>query len=102
MPGRVARTSPAPRIAKTTTHITATEAVATAIGRPDAKVVVGEVALGAAEAGQPLREALIADPRIELSDDEIDRALDPAAYLGSAEAFVDRALDAHGRRGDGG
>ena len=40
--------------------------------------------------------------RIELSAEEIDRALDPAAYLGSAEAFVDRALEAHGRRGDGG
>jgi 3-carboxy-cis,cis-muconate cycloisomerase len=78
------------------------EAVATAIGRPDAKAVVGEVALGAAESGQSLREALIADSRIELSEDEIDRALDPAEYLGSAEAFVDRALEAHGRRGDGG
>jgi 3-carboxy-cis,cis-muconate cycloisomerase len=78
------------------------EAVATAIGRPDGKAVVAEVALGAAESGQPLREALIADSRIELSDDEIDRALDPAGYLGSAEAFVDRALEAHGRRGDGG
>ena len=79
-----------------------TEAVAARLDRPDAKAVVGEVALGAAESGQPLREALAADARIELSDDEIDRALDPAAYLGSAEAFVDRALDAHGRRGDGG
>ena len=79
-----------------------TEAVAARLDRPDAKAVVGEVALGAAGSGQPLREALAADSRIELSDDEIDRALDPAAYLGSAEAFVDRALDAHGRRGDGG
>ncbi len=79
-----------------------TEAVAARLDRPDAKAVVGEVALGAAGSGQPLREALAADARIELSDDEIDRALDPAAYLGSAEAFVDRALDAHGRRGDGG
>ena len=78
-----------------------TEAVAARLDRPDAKAVVGEVALGAAEGGQSLREALIADSRIELSEDEIDRALDPAAYLGSAEAFVDRALEAHGRRGDG-
>jgi 3-carboxy-cis,cis-muconate cycloisomerase len=79
-----------------------TEAVAARLDRADAKAVVGEVALGAAESGRSLREALIADSRIELSDDEIDRALDPAAYLGSAEAFVDRALEAHGRRGDGG
>jgi 3-carboxy-cis,cis-muconate cycloisomerase len=79
-----------------------TEAVAVRLDRSDAKAVVGEVALGAAESGQPLREALIADSRIELSEDEIDRALDPAAYLGSAEAFVDRALEAHERRADGG
>ena len=46
------------------------------------------------EAGRPLREELIADQRIELSAEEIDRALDPARYLGSAEAFVDRALEA--------
>jgi 3-carboxy-cis,cis-muconate cycloisomerase len=78
-----------------------TEAVAGRLDRADAKAVVGEVALGAAESGQSLREALIADSRIELSEDEIDRALDPAAYLGSAEAFVDRALEAHGRRSDG-
>jgi 3-carboxy-cis,cis-muconate cycloisomerase len=79
-----------------------TEAVAARLDRPDAKAVVGEVALAAAESGQPLREALVADSRIELSEDEIDRALDPARYLGSAGAFVDRALEAHGRRGDGG
>jgi 3-carboxy-cis,cis-muconate cycloisomerase len=79
-----------------------TEAVAVRLDRSDAKAVVGEVALGAAESGQPLREALIADSRIELSEDEIDQALDPAAYLGSAEAFVDRALEAHERRSDGG
>jgi 3-carboxy-cis,cis-muconate cycloisomerase len=77
------------------------EAAASRLDRPDAKAVVSEVALGAAESGQSLREALIADSRIELSDGEIDRALDPAAYLGSAEAFVDRALEAHERRGDG-
>ena len=79
-----------------------TEAVATAIDHPDAKAAVAEVALGAAQSGRPLREALIADSRIELPEEEIDRALDPAAYLGSAQAFVDRALEAHGRRGDGG
>jgi 3-carboxy-cis,cis-muconate cycloisomerase len=79
-----------------------TEAVAARLDRPDAKAVVGEVALAAAESGQPLREALSADSRIELSEEEVDRALDPAGYLGSAGAFVDRALEAHGRRGDGG
>lgn len=76
-----------------------TEAVATRLGH---KAVVSDVALRAHDSGQPLRDALIADPRISLSPGEIDEALDPTAYLGSAEAFVDRALEAHERRGHGG
>jgi 3-carboxy-cis,cis-muconate cycloisomerase len=42
----------------------------------------------------------VADPLVSahLSAAEVDAALDPAGYLGSAEAFIDRALDAH--RGD--
>ncbi|MEA2420576.1 MAG: 3-carboxy-cis,cis-muconate cycloisomerase [Thermoleophilaceae bacterium] len=79
-----------------------TEAVSTRLDRPDAKAVVSEVALRAADAGEPLRDALVADERIDLSEEEIDRALDPAGYLGSAGTFVDRALAAHERRGDGG
>ena len=82
-----------------------TEAVATALaerlGRAQAKQLVGEVARRSSETGRPLREELIAEGRVELSVEEIDRALDPALYLGSAEAFVDRALEAHERRGDG-
>jgi adenylosuccinate lyase len=35
---------------------------------------------------------------VDLSPEEIDRALDPGAYLGSAQAFVDRALKAHEER----
>jgi 3-carboxy-cis,cis-muconate cycloisomerase len=79
-----------------------TEAVAARLDQADAKAVVRDVALGALDRGEPLRDALIADPRISLSPEEIDSALDPTAYLGSAEAFVDRALDAHERSGDGG
>ena len=78
-----------------------TEAVAGRLDRADAKAVVGEVARRAPESSRPLREALIEDERVDLSEDEIDRALDPSAYLGSAEAFVDRALEAHDRRSDG-
>ena len=77
-----------------------TEAVAAALGRDDSKAVVGEVARRASESGRQLRELLIEDSRVELSEDEIDRALDPSAYLGSAGEFVDRALRAHERRGD--
>jgi 3-carboxy-cis,cis-muconate cycloisomerase len=75
------------------------EAVVVALGSGDAKAVVTAAARRAAESGRPLREELIEDDAVSLSEDEIDRALDPAAYLGSAEAFVDRALEAHGRRG---
>jgi 3-carboxy-cis,cis-muconate cycloisomerase len=43
-----------------------------------------------------LRDELIES--VDLSEQEIDRALDPAGYLGSAGAFVDRALKAHEER----
>jgi 3-carboxy-cis,cis-muconate cycloisomerase len=41
-----------------------------------------------------LREELLSEPRLGevLSEGEIDAALDPAHYLGSAGEFVDRAL----------
>jgi 3-carboxy-cis,cis-muconate cycloisomerase len=77
-----------------------TEAVASALEAPDAKSVVTAAARRASESGRPLRDELIDDDAVTLSPEEIDRALDPAAYLGSAEAFVDRALEAHARRGE--
>jgi 3-carboxy-cis,cis-muconate cycloisomerase len=79
-----------------------TEAVAGRLDDPDAKAIVGEVAARALDRGESLRDALLADPRVSLSADEIDQALDPAGYLGSAEAFVERALEAHERSGDDG
>lgn len=51
----------------------------------------------AAGSGRTFEEELRADDRIELSDEELTTALDPTTYLGSAEAFVDRALE-HYRR----
>jgi 3-carboxy-cis,cis-muconate cycloisomerase len=44
--------------------------------------------------GRPLADVLRDDPAIGLSGDEIARALDPAAYLGAADEFIDRALAA--------
>jgi len=79
-----------------------TEAVAMRLDRADAKAVVSAAASRASASGRPLREVLIEDGAVSLSEEEIDAALDPSAYLGSAEAFVDRALEAHERRGDGG
>ncbi len=51
-----------------------------------------EICQRAAREGSPLRDELVGDPRIELTEEEIDAVLDPAGYLGSADAFVDRAL----------
>jgi 3-carboxy-cis,cis-muconate cycloisomerase len=79
-----------------------TEAVAMRLDGPDAKAVVAAAASRASASGRPLREVLIEDEAVSLSEAEIDAALDPSAYLGSAEAFVDRALEAHERSGDGG
>ena len=57
------------------------------LGRPRAHEVVAEAARAPS-----FREALLADERVALSDAEVDELLDPAGYLGSAEALVDRAL----------
>jgi 3-carboxy-cis,cis-muconate cycloisomerase len=77
-----------------------TEAVVTALDSPDAKELVTAAARRSVESGRPLREELISDDAIALSAEQIDRALDPTAYLGSAEQLVDRALEAHRRRGE--
>jgi 3-carboxy-cis,cis-muconate cycloisomerase len=63
------------------------------LGRLEAHDLVRE----AAASGRPLREALLADERAGLGEEELDAALDPTAYAGSAEAFVDRALDVYRR-----
>jgi 3-carboxy-cis,cis-muconate cycloisomerase len=60
------------------------------LGREGAYAVVAEAARA-----RSFREALLADERIELSADELDALLDPAGYLGAAEALVDRALGAY-------
>jgi 3-carboxy-cis,cis-muconate cycloisomerase len=65
------------------------------LGRDEAQEITRAASSRAVEERLPLREALLSDERVtaELGADEIDAALDPAGYLGSAEIFVDRALD---------
>jgi 3-carboxy-cis,cis-muconate cycloisomerase len=65
------------------------------VGRLEAHDLVAAVARRAAESGRPLRDELAEDIGFgeHLSAEEIDRALDPAAYLGSADALIDRALE---------
>jgi 3-carboxy-cis,cis-muconate cycloisomerase len=61
-------------------------------------------ALGGADAGDRVREALAAGRSLtdvaheHLSDGEADRILDPATYLGASEQLIDRALSAHAHR----
>ncbi len=61
------------------------------MGRSAARALVREVARSAEETGRPLG-AVLAEHDTGLSADEIQEALDPTTYLGSAAALVDRAL----------
>ncbi len=69
-------------------------AIADRVGRAEAKRLVADAVSRASESGRSLRDELSADSQLELSSAEIDAALDPEGYLGSADAFVDRALEA--------
>jgi 3-carboxy-cis,cis-muconate cycloisomerase len=74
-----------------------TLALAEQIGQLEARRIVQEASDQARTAGNSLRQAAHDDPRISaaMSSDAIERALDPAAYLGSADALIDRALTAY-------
>ena len=71
------------------------------LGRLEAHDLVEAACRRALEGGRHLREELLEDDQIReiLSEGEIDAALDPAGYLGSAGAFVDRALDLYREEG---
>jgi 3-carboxy-cis,cis-muconate cycloisomerase len=69
-----------------------TERVALALGGGDANDVVRDAVLRASKSGRTFADELQADERVDLSEGELAAALDPRTYLGSAEAFVDRAL----------
>jgi 3-carboxy-cis,cis-muconate cycloisomerase len=67
------------------------------VGRGAAHDIVREAARRSSETGRSFEDELRADSGVGLSDDELAKALDPETYLGSAETFVDRALDAYRR-----
>jgi len=71
-----------------------TLALAAQLGRSEARRIVQAACDQARAAGRSLHQAAHADPRISaaMSFDTIDHALDPTAYLGSADALIDRAL----------
>jgi 3-carboxy-cis,cis-muconate cycloisomerase len=68
-------------------------ALAARYGRAEGHDIVRDAATRVAASGRSLADELRDDGRVELSDSELDALLDPATYLGSAEAFVDRALE---------
>ena len=79
--------------------------LAPALGQEAAHELVAQASAHAVAAGGALRESLLGVPeragRIDgagITSTQIDEALDPAGYLGSAGAFTDAALAAHARR----
>ena len=68
------------------------------LGRLEAHDLVEAACRRALKRGRHLREELLQAERVRevLSEGEIDAALDPAGYLGSAGALVDRALELYG------
>jgi len=70
--------------------------LAPALGRTVAHDVVYDACRKAIGEGTHLRDALLADPQIQgkLDAAEVDRLLDPANYLGAADAMIDRVLAA--------
>jgi 3-carboxy-cis,cis-muconate cycloisomerase len=80
------------------------EAVAVALapnlGWPRAQEIAGQAARSAATTGGTLRAALLGCPEVAsaLGERGVDEALDPARFLGAADALVERAIAAHGRR----
>ncbi len=64
------------------------------LGKAEAHKIVQAACASAVKSGISLRQSVLAEARVcsILSIEEIDRALDPAEYLGSTNAFIDRAL----------
>lgn len=69
-------------------------ALARKLGKPEAHRILQAATRRATETGASLRQVALDDGQVRgaLSPQEIDRALEPAAYLGSADTFIDRAL----------
>jgi 3-carboxy-cis,cis-muconate cycloisomerase len=76
-----------------------TMALGAKIGRLPAHHLIEDACRRAAKAERHLREVLGEDAEVRkhLSADDLQRLLDPANYVGLAEALVDRALAARGK-----
>ena len=69
--------------------------LAPSLGRPEAQRLVGEAAKRCATSGRSLAAELADDTAVtaHVDAEELERATDPAGYVGSAGELVDRALD---------
>jgi 3-carboxy-cis,cis-muconate cycloisomerase len=72
------------------------------LSAPAAHDLVAVAAARSASSGVPFRDVLLATPEIEdkltqagITPAQVERALDPAGYLGSSDAFIAAALAAH-------
>jgi 3-carboxy-cis,cis-muconate cycloisomerase len=79
-----------------------TSLLAGLLGAAPAHDLVAEAGDRAVSAGLPLRDVLLSVPKLEdrllsagITSEQIDAALEPAGYLGAADAFTTAALDAH-------
>ncbi|HLJ33107.1 MAG TPA: lyase family protein, partial [Ktedonobacteraceae bacterium] len=72
-------------------------ALALHIGRPEAQRIVKATSEQAIKSGVNLRQAALENVQVSaiLSPEEIERALDPKAYLGSTDTFINQALEAY-------
>lgn len=72
-------------------------ALAPGVGRAEATRVVQEAAARSSASGRSFADELLDEPTVgsRLSRSDIDLLLDPRGYLGSNDAFIDRALAAY-------
>jgi 3-carboxy-cis,cis-muconate cycloisomerase len=71
-----------------------TMALALHVGRPEAQLIVKALCDRAVRSGMHLLQAAKEEVQVQciLSPEEIDLALEPGEYLGSTNAFIDRAI----------
>lgn len=74
-----------------------TMALAPHVGRPEAQRMVTTLCDRAVTFAVPLREVVLEEESVlsVLSLEQIDRALNPGAYLGSTNVFIDNALESY-------
>ena len=79
-----------------------TSLLASVLGAAQAHDLVAEAAQRAVSAGLPLRDVLLAVPKLEgrlaaagVTAEQVESALEPAGYLGATDAFISAALAAH-------